>query len=32
MMGPVDIGVAKIAIVQDPQGGTFALYAGELQD
>lgn len=28
--GPIDIGIAKIAIVQDPQGATFALYAGEL--
>jgi predicted enzyme related to lactoylglutathione lyase len=31
MMGPIDIGVAKIGIVQDPQGAAFALYAGELQ-
>jgi uncharacterized protein len=30
--GPIDIGIAKIGIVADPQGATFALYAGELQD
>jgi predicted enzyme related to lactoylglutathione lyase len=29
--GPMDIGVAKIAGVQDPQGGHFALYAGALE-
>ena len=28
--GPIDIGVAKIAIVGDPQGAVFALYAGQL--
>jgi predicted enzyme related to lactoylglutathione lyase len=28
-MGPMDIGVGKIAVVQDPQGAVFALYAGE---
>jgi uncharacterized protein len=32
MMGPMDIGIAKIAIVQDPQGAAFALYAGELEE
>lgn len=32
MMGPIDIGIAKIAIVQDPQGAVFALYAGQLED
>jgi uncharacterized protein len=32
MMGPMDIGIAKIAVVRDPQGGYFALYAGELED
>jgi predicted enzyme related to lactoylglutathione lyase len=32
MMGPIDIGIAKVAVVQDPQGGTFALYAGQLED
>jgi predicted enzyme related to lactoylglutathione lyase len=32
MMGPMDIGIAKIAILQDPQGGVFALYAGQLED
>jgi uncharacterized protein len=32
MAGPIDIQIAKIAVVRDPQGGTFALYAGELED
>jgi predicted enzyme related to lactoylglutathione lyase len=32
LMGPQDIGVAKIAVVQDPQGASFALYAGQLVD
>ena len=31
MSGPIDIGIAKIAIVKDPQGGVFAIYAGEYQ-
>ncbi len=29
--GPIDIQMAKIAIVQDPQGAVFALYAGMLE-
>jgi hypothetical protein len=29
--GPIDIQVAKIAIVADPQGAVFALYDGELE-
>ncbi len=29
--GPIDIQIAKIAIVQDPQGAVFALYAGMLE-
>jgi predicted enzyme related to lactoylglutathione lyase len=29
--GPIDIQIARIAIVEDPQGAIFALYAGELQ-
>jgi predicted enzyme related to lactoylglutathione lyase len=29
--GPIDIQIAKIAVVADPQGAIFALYAGELQ-
>jgi uncharacterized protein len=29
--GPIDIGIAKIGIAQDPQGATFALYAGQLE-
>jgi predicted enzyme related to lactoylglutathione lyase len=32
LMGPADIGVGKIAIVQDPQGAVFALYAGQFDD
>jgi uncharacterized protein len=31
LAGPIDIGMAKIAVVQDPQGATFALYAGRLE-
>jgi uncharacterized protein len=30
--GPIDIGVWKIGVAQDPQGGTFALFAGHLDD
>lgn len=29
LAGPVDIGIAKIGIVRDPQGATFALYDGQ---
>jgi predicted enzyme related to lactoylglutathione lyase len=29
--GPIDIQMAKIAVVNDPQGAVFALYAGEYQ-
>jgi uncharacterized protein len=29
--GPMDIGIAKIAVVADPQGAIFALYAGQLE-
>jgi predicted enzyme related to lactoylglutathione lyase len=32
MAGPIDIGMAKIGIVSDPQGAAFALYAGQLED
>jgi uncharacterized protein len=32
LVGPVDIGVAKIGVVTDPQGAAFALYAGQLED
>jgi hypothetical protein len=32
MMGPIDIGIAKVGIVRDPQGATFALYAGQLEE
>jgi uncharacterized protein len=31
MAGPIDIQIAKIAVVQDPQGAVFALYAGQLE-
>jgi hypothetical protein len=31
LTGPVDIGFAKLGVVQDPQGATFALYAGALE-
>jgi uncharacterized protein len=32
LMGPMDIGVGKLAAVQDPQGAVFALYAGQFED
>jgi predicted enzyme related to lactoylglutathione lyase len=32
MIGPIDIGIAKLAVVHDPQGAVFALYAGQLDD
>jgi predicted enzyme related to lactoylglutathione lyase len=31
LAGPIDIGMAKIAVVHDPQGAVFALYAGALE-
>jgi uncharacterized protein len=31
MAGPIDIEIAKIAVVADPQGAVFALYAGHLE-
>jgi uncharacterized protein len=31
-MGPMDIGVGKIAIAQDPQGAVFALFGGNFDD
>jgi uncharacterized protein len=31
ILGSTDIGMAKIAIVQDPQGAVFALYDGQLE-
>ena len=31
LAGPIDIGIAKLGVVQDPQGATFALYAGALE-
>ena len=32
LVDTTDIGVAKIAVAQDPQGAVFALYAGALED
>lgn len=32
MNGPIDIGVGRIAIVGDPQGAMFALFAGRMDD
>jgi predicted enzyme related to lactoylglutathione lyase len=32
MIGPIDIGIAKLAVVHDPQGAVFALYAGQFDD
>jgi predicted enzyme related to lactoylglutathione lyase len=32
LVGSTDIGIAKIAVVQDPQGAVFALYDGALED
>jgi predicted enzyme related to lactoylglutathione lyase len=32
MVGPNDIGIARIAAVKDPQGAVFALYSGQLDD
>src|SRR5258708_25922004 len=32
LAGPMSIGPGQIAIVQDPQGAVFALYAGEFDD
>ncbi len=29
--GPIDIQIARIAVVSDPQGAMFAIYAGELE-
>jgi len=31
LAGPIDIQIAKFAIVQDPQGAVFALYDGQLE-
>jgi predicted enzyme related to lactoylglutathione lyase len=32
LVGPIDIGIAKFGVVQDPQGAIFAIYAGQLTD
>ena len=31
LAGPIDIEMARIAVVQDPQGAVFALYAGTME-
>jgi uncharacterized protein len=31
LTGPIDIQIARFAVVQDPQGAVFALYAGQLE-
>jgi uncharacterized protein len=31
LMGPIDIQIAKFAVVADPQGAVFALYSGQLE-
>jgi hypothetical protein len=32
LAGPIEIAIAKIGIVSDPQGAVFAIYAGELEE
>jgi uncharacterized protein len=32
LAGPMDIGVGKIGVLQDPQGAVFALYAGRFEE
>ena len=32
LAGPIDIEIARLAVVADPQGAVFALYAGALED
>lgn len=32
LVGVTDIGIGKIAVIQDPQGAVFALFAGQFQD
>jgi predicted enzyme related to lactoylglutathione lyase len=32
LMGPMDIGMGKIAAIQDPQGAVFALFAGQFEE
>jgi predicted enzyme related to lactoylglutathione lyase len=31
IIGPMDIGVGKIGVLQDPQGAMFALFAGQFE-
>lgn len=32
LLAPTDIGIAKVAVAQDPQGAVFALYSGALDE
>jgi predicted enzyme related to lactoylglutathione lyase len=32
LAGPIDIQIAKLAVVADPQGAVFAIYAGHLEE
>jgi uncharacterized protein len=32
LAGPIDINIAKVGVVQDPQGAVFALYDGQLEE
>jgi predicted enzyme related to lactoylglutathione lyase len=32
LLGPMDIGMGKIGVLQDPQGAVFALFAGQYED
>ncbi len=32
LVGVTDIGIGKIAVIQDPQGAVFALFAGQFED
>jgi predicted enzyme related to lactoylglutathione lyase len=32
LVGPMDIGMGKIAVAQDPQGAVFALFSGDFDD
>ena len=32
LAGPIDINIARVGVVRDPQGAVFALYDGEFQD
>jgi uncharacterized protein len=32
LLGPMDIGIGKIGVIQDPQGAVFALFAGDFDN